>query len=683
LLNYKEIICAITFEFLLFSIFWDSLSSISDIIIELQDNTFAIDIKSCQRGVTMKNILICFLMVVLLSCPAFADTPEYIEGEVLVVISAPMSAFSAKGAVDANAFSEAVLSQAEAFANEFGLEAINSFPEIARISGKSIIHLSSEYKSTEEMIQELSTVSYVEGVYPNCIMKLNETPAAESMGSYSFENRVPNDPSYSQQWGMKAIEMETVWDDVTGSDTVCVAVFDTGIDYNHPDISANMAKDSSGFYGKYFKNGITTNDPMDKSSRSHGTHIAGIIGAVGNNGIGVAGVNWSVKMLAVNVMPDELATESDTIAGIEYVLSEKNKGLNIRVANISFGGWNTQADSSPFGRAVKSLSDAGINCVMAVGNDSLNISNPGRSGRVYPACFRFDHTISVGSTSYGNGKASHSNYSTEWVDIAAPGDQIYSTILNSGYGVLTGTSMATPHVAGAAAILIAARPNESPTQIKARILNGAKKIGVTEGYWKSGVLDVAGAYHYSEAATLKVSFQGRVVPNAANIEKLTVKWISGNVVIAEETVTTDQNAEAGIVIPSNAPLTIWVKGERTLAVSQHVGEVENGSVINVGTLPGGDANDDNMVDLKDFNIFLISYGKNSYSPEYNQLADFNKDGVVDLSDFGILSSNYGRVGAQLSGGYSSSSMYMMSESGELYVNEPDSGRGCNMGIAGF
>ena len=186
------------------------------------------------------------------------------------------------------------------------------------------------------------------------------------------------------------------------------------------------------------------------------------------------------------------------------------------------------------------------------------------------------------------------------------------------------------------------------------------------------------------AATLKASFQGRVIQGAANIENLMVKWISGDVVIAEETVTTDHNGEAGIIIPSKNPgLIIWVKGERMLAVSQNVGTVENGSIIDVGILSGGDSNGDNMVDLNDFNNFLINYGSNSSSPGFNRFADFNNDGVVDLNDFNIFLNNYGKTGAQLPAGNLLTAMSMMSEineeSAEASVNNSDSDGGCNAG----
>ncbi|MCL1875979.1 MAG: putative Ig domain-containing protein [Synergistaceae bacterium] len=451
----------------------------------------------------MKKLLFFLLLVVLFSCPAFANSSEYVEGEVLVVIDAPesgYSAFSVQDEVGVNAFSQSVLSEAQAFAEEFDLEALETYPEIANISGKSIIHLRSEYMSTEELIQELSSVPYVESVSPNHIIRLDGSSAAQSTEYAAFSALTPNDPYYSLLWGLTNIGVQQVWDYVTGSDTICVAVLDTGINYTHPDLSANMAKDTTGYYGRYFKNGVVSTNPMD--THGHGTHVAGTIGAVGNNGIGVVGVNWKVKLLAVSVIAGGSGSEADIIKGINYVVSEKRNGLNIRVVNMSLGGWYpVQADNSPYGNAIKSMSDVGIICALAAGNDGQNLSNPTgvdtngiscKGRRPYPACFRFVNTITVGSIGSGNGKSIFSNYSPAWVDIAAPGENIYSTYLSNGYRYMDGTSMATPHVAGAAALLCAAYPGETPAQIKARILNNANNIGTA--YWAKGILNAWGAY---------------------------------------------------------------------------------------------------------------------------------------------------------------------------------------------
>ena len=432
--------------------------------------------------------------------------PEYVEGEVLVVIEAPAaSAYSVMGTFSENNYSQALASQAETFASEFGLEALNTFPEIANISGKSIIRLRSEHKRAEELLQELASVPDVVSVSLNYIIKLDDPPASQLSKKYNAFNNdlIPNDPDYPKLWGMENIGMPHVWDYFTGNDTVVVAVIDSGIDYTHPDIESNMARDSYGNYGRRFQGGTYLNDPFDIND--HGTHVAGTIGAVGNNGIGVAGVNWQVKMLAVNVLPTGSAWESDIIAGMNYVLSEKSKGLNIRVANMSFGSSRSpEADDSPYGTAVKSLSDANIICTISAGNDSRNLNNS--STKNYPACFRFSNTIAVGAIDVNNARSvwpsgASSNYGDEWVDIAAPGSDVYSTIPGNSYSSFGGTSMAAPHVAGAAAILCAAYPNESASQIKARILSKARNIGVSNGLWTNGILNVWGAYGAPEITT--------------------------------------------------------------------------------------------------------------------------------------------------------------------------------------
>ena len=225
------------------------------------------------------------MLIVLFSCHALAETinSNYVEGEVLVVINAPSETdYLIMGAFNADAYSSAIINQANGFTRTLGLMAINTFPEIARDSGKSIIHIRSENKSTSQLIRELSSIHGVISVSPNLKYELTQTP---------------NDPYYPQLWGMVNIGMPQVWDYETGSNAVYVAVLDSGIDYYHQDLAANITKDTYNNYGRRFENGTWSYDPMDVNS--HGTHVAGTIGAVGNNNIGVTGVNWNVKMLAV------------------------------------------------------------------------------------------------------------------------------------------------------------------------------------------------------------------------------------------------------------------------------------------------------------------------------------------------------------------------------------------------
>jgi subtilisin family serine protease len=429
----------------------------------------------------MKKFLFYLLLIIMFSCPALADTgyPKYTEGEVLVVINAPeASDYSVMGTFNRNTYSRAVSNQAEAFARSVGLESRNTYPEIARISGKNIIYIRSENKSTNQLIRELSYAPEVISVSPNYIDELNI---------------IPNDQYYNQQWGMNKIGMPQVWDYSKGSKSLCVAVLDTGIDYNHVDLNANMAIDSFGNYGRRFYNqGTVSSNAMDIDG--HGTHVAGIIGAVGNNYIGVVGVNWSVNILNVNVFTAGAgsnggpgAHRADVINGINYVIAEKNNGLNIRVVNMSLGGYTY---NHPYELAIKSLSDSDIICVMSAGNDSINLNANGAPTH-YPSSYRFDNTIAVGAMDSNNTISNFSNYGSQWVDIGAPGGSIYSTLPNNKYGYMSGTSMAAPHVAGAAALLCSVYSTVSVSHSKERIEVGANKnYGISQGYWSQGVLDV-------------------------------------------------------------------------------------------------------------------------------------------------------------------------------------------------
>jgi subtilisin family serine protease len=361
-------------------------------------------------------------------------------------------------------------------------------------------------------VREFSSAPNVESVSPNYIRSVNIIPNDQYYppNVIAFGNRGLDN--------MEFLNMPIIWDYVTGDYAITVAVLDTGIDYSHPDLNENMAIDSSMCYGRRFYNSgsiaYSCMDIQDIHPNSHGTHVAGIIGALGNNYIGVTGINWRVSMLNVNVfseiplMPQGVgAYEVDIINGINYVISEKTNGLDIRVANMSFGGISSPiADNSPLGNAIKLLNDQDIICVMAAGNDGLDLDT--NINKFYPACFRFDNTISVGNIAHFDPVVGYrdisSNYGTEWVDIGAPGTLILSTVKKDdygpglslygikGYGIMSGTSMAAPHVAGAAAILCSLFINESASEIKSRLLIGANKNPF--GHWKYGILDILGAF---------------------------------------------------------------------------------------------------------------------------------------------------------------------------------------------
>ncbi len=396
---------------------------------------------------------------------AFAQSAsfgEYVEGEVLVVLDGTGANVS-----DVSTFKAGLDSSANALASSVGAQSLGTYSAIAAQSGKSIAHLRAEGKTTAELMEELKSQPGVVGVAPNYIFRISSWP---------------NDPMSGDLWGMSDIKAPEAWDLYSGDKGVFVAVIDTGIDYNHQDIKANIGRDMDGELG--IDTVANDRDPMDDND--HGTHVAGTIGAVGNNGIGVTGINWSVSLLAVKVLNEKgSGTGAQVMAGLDYVVGQKRRGLNIRVANMSLGGWGlpiNNPDSDPYASAFKAVTNAGILLVVAAGNEGQDIDNPTgymnkdnkwidlRGLAVYPACFQFTNMITVGAISADHTQAYFSNHSPNYVHMAAPGVSILSTVSNDSYQRFGGTSMATPHVAGAAALIAAYIPNLSAGDIKARIL---------------------------------------------------------------------------------------------------------------------------------------------------------------------------------------------------------------------
>jgi subtilisin family serine protease len=295
--------------------------------------------------------------------------------------------------------------------------------------------------------------------------------------SPNYEVRIdaaaPNDPMFSSLWGLgdgAGIAAQRAWNVSTGSSDVVVAVIDTGVDYTHPDLRANMWSnpgeipgngiddDANGYIDDVHGINATRGaaypgDPQDDNG--HGTHVAGTIGAVGNNDQGVVGINQHVKIMALRFLGAAGAGSlSDAIKAIDYMITMKSRGVDIRVANNSWGG---SGYAAALGDAIQRVEEAGIVFVAAAGNDGTdNDVEPS-----YPANFEMNNVVSVAALDEWGNLASFSNYGATTVDIAAPGADIYSTFPGNRYVKLSGTSMATPHVVGALALLFAAEPNLS------------------------------------------------------------------------------------------------------------------------------------------------------------------------------------------------------------------------------
>lgn len=340
-----------------------------------------------------------------------------------------------------------------------------------------------------KMAKILNTRSDVEYVEANTILTINRTP---------------NDADFSKQYGMSNsgaaggvagadIDAIRAWDISVGSKNVLVGVIDTGIDHTHPDIAPNYwtnpgesgldadgrDKSSNGvdddangyiddFRGWDFVN--NDNDPFD--DHAHGTHCAGVIGARGNDGVGVAGVNWDLSLVGIKFLSGSgSGTLEDAVKSIEY-------GTTIGV-NLTSNSWGGGGYSPTMFDAIKAANDRGILFVAAAGNDSNN--NDARPS--YPASYEVANVISVAASDNKDQMAYFSNNGVRTVHVAAPGVDVWSSVPEGRYQKMSGTSMATPHVAGLAALIKSAIPEATHHQVRARILNGVDR----SDYWSSRV----------------------------------------------------------------------------------------------------------------------------------------------------------------------------------------------------
>jgi subtilisin family serine protease len=358
----------------------------------------------------------------------------------------------------------------------------------AKIGAVVLQDLSSKNLPGMQLVQIPNSISVTDAIAE--YEKSPDVLYAEPNYIYYLSSITPDDPYFSShQWGLQNtgqtiegsvgtvgadINAPEAWDLTTGSNTVVVAVVDSGADYLHPDLSANMwinsneipdngiDDDSNGYiddvkgWNFYSKN----NDPMDGNTKDetyHGTHCSGIIGAVGNNGIGISGVNWNVKIMPLRVTSaaGSLST-SDGILAINYASAN---GANV-ISN-SWGG-------SGYSQALKdAIDNSPAVVVCAAGNERRNNENR----HSYPSDYTSENLISVAATNNQDKLASFSNYGIISVDLGAPGVDIYSTKKNSEYQYMSGTSMATPFVSGVAALVKAKDPSLTNLQVRSAILN--------------------------------------------------------------------------------------------------------------------------------------------------------------------------------------------------------------------
>jgi subtilisin family serine protease len=332
--------------------------------------------------------------------------------------------------------------------------------------------------SVEEAIRRLGLESAVQYAEPNYVVGLDVTP---------------NDPRYPELYGMNNtgqtggttdadIDADLAWGVSTGDPSVVVGVIDTGIDYNHPDLAANMwvnpgeiagnaiDDDNNGFVDDVNGYDFVNNDSNPFDDNGHGTHCSGTITAIGNNGIGVAGVAWNVKLMALKFLSGGgSGSTADAVRAVDYA--------TMMQASLTSNSWGGGGFSQTLYDAIARAGAQEIPFVAAAGNNGTNNDTSPH----YPSNYDLANVISVAATDHNDARASFSNYGPISVDLAAPGVNILSTQPGNAYGQLSGTSMATPHVAGACALIRSVSPNIPVAQLKSVLLNSVDHIASMNG----------------------------------------------------------------------------------------------------------------------------------------------------------------------------------------------------------
>lgn len=300
------------------------------------------------------------------------------------------------------------------------------------------------------------------------------------------------DPDLSKAWGIAKVSADKAWAKQTGTKNVIVAVIDTGVDYNHPDLAFNMWRNPKAAaalrtgvdpFGEEVTGDVVgydfaNNDNLPYDDNQHGTHCAGTIGAVGNDGKGISGVAQRVSIMAVKFLTGSGSGDTaGAIKSIDYAVSRGAK-----ILSNSWGGKGDDGSNGALKDAVVRAGQAGVLFVAAAGNDGTdNDRDP-----VFPAAFDAPNMLTVAATSETDGMAFFSNRGAKSVHVGAPGTNVYSTAPGGKYAKLSGTSMACPHVAGAAAVVWSQFPNADYAEVKRRLMESGDPIAALDGKTVTG-----------------------------------------------------------------------------------------------------------------------------------------------------------------------------------------------------
>jgi len=315
----------------------------------------------------------------------------------------------------------------------------------------------------------------------------------------AIQSAPPNDPYWldGSLWGLDKIQAPAAWTNfTTGDGSVIVASIDTGVDYTHPDLAANMWRnpleipgngiddDGDGYIDDVYGIDTVNHDSNPFDDQGHGTHTSGTIAAVGNNNVGVVGVNWNAKILSCKFLDASgSGTDAGAIECFDYIVAMRSRGENVRVSSNS---WGSPRDGAPISSALQAAIDAagalGIVNIFGAGNDGTdNDVTP-----FDPASYPSSSIVSVASSGPNDRRSFFSNYGATSVDLAAPGEDILSTVPGGDYDYSSGTSMSTPHVAGVAALLVKLDPTLSAEAIKALLIANVDQSSRWTGKVASG-----------------------------------------------------------------------------------------------------------------------------------------------------------------------------------------------------
>jgi subtilisin family serine protease len=371
------------------------------------------------------------------------------------------------------------------------------------------------------------------------LRRLRADPRVESASPnfYRYIDRYPDDPDLDKQWGLDNvgqtggtadadIDAPEAWDLVTGSDDVVVAVIDSGAQLDHEDLRDNVwinpgeDLDGNGRADPGDENGIDDdgngfvddlvgwdfvgedNDPSPAGAAcgGHGTHTAGTIAAVGDNGVGATGVAWNVRVMVVKAFRVQFgllcsATDADLIQAIEYA--------TLQGARVTSNSWGGTGFNSIMRDAIR---DSNAVFVAAAGNGGYDGRGDNNDRRPhYPSSYPLDNIVAVAATDHDDARASFSNFGNRSVDLGAPGVTIWSTLPGDAYGFYSGTSMATPHVSGVAALLLAQDPDYTVAEVTSRLLGGVDPVAGLGRTTTGGRLNAFGSLTLPQASETGVT----------------------------------------------------------------------------------------------------------------------------------------------------------------------------------